>query len=164
VSARLQLQPLDRANPAQLAGLWAVWQAAYGQEARLLGLAPADFPPLARDLDSLRHDPAPAMGATAAGQWLGVLVYQPGADGTEVTIDALLVAPAWQRRGIGSALLIGLMRAHPQARLQVSTARANAPALALYQRLGFEAGPHWEVAQGLVLLRLTRRAFAEQPC
>lgn len=164
MTARLQLLPLDRANPVHLAGLWALWQAAYGQEARLLGLAPADFPPLARKLESLRQDPAPAMGASAAGQWLGAVVYQPGADAAELAIDALLVAPAWQRRGIGSALLIGLMRAHPQARLTVSTARANAPALALYRGLGFEPGPHWEVAQGLVLLSLSRRPFAEQPC
>ena len=164
MTARLQLRPLDRHDPAQLAGLWSVWRAAYAQEAQGLGLAPEDFPPLCRDEHSLRQDTAPAMLATAAGQCLGAIVYQPQAVGAEVAIEALLVAPAWQRRGIGSALLIGLMRAHPQARLRVSTARANTPALALYRRLGFEVGPHWEVAQGLVLLSLSRPAFAEQPC
>ena len=102
--------------------------------------------------------------APAAGRWRGAVVSQPGTNAQPLTVEARVVAPAWQRRGIGSALMIGLMRAHPQARLQVSTARANAPALALYQRLGFQTGSQWALSQGLVLLDLTRPAFAEQPC
>ena len=164
MSARLQLLPLDRGNPAQLAQLWALWQAAYGQEAALLGLAPSDFPPLTRTPESLRDDPSPAMLASAAGQCLGAVVYHLSPEAGQLTVEALVVAPQRQRQGIGSALLIGLMRAHPRARLQVSTARANAPALALYQQLGFMPGPQWEVSQGLVLLSLNRPAFAELPC
>lgn len=68
----------------------------------------------------------------------GFVIGQIAADEAEVI--SIGVAPAAQRRGIARQLLEGLIRAAKRAeakRLYLEVAEDNAPALALYRRLGF---------------------------
>lgn len=69
---------------------------------------------------------------------IGFVLGQVVADEAEVL--SVGVVPGWQRRGVGKALIEGLMRAAKRAearRLYLEVAADNVPALALYGRLGF---------------------------
>jgi ribosomal protein S18 acetylase RimI-like enzyme len=55
-------------------------------------------------------------------------------------LDKLYVAPAWQRRGIGAALLAaveGVARAEGAQRIRLQVNRGNAQAIAAYRKYGF---------------------------
>jgi ribosomal protein S18 acetylase RimI-like enzyme len=52
-------------------------------------------------------------------------------------IDQLYVAPEWQRRGVGSALIAEARRRSPE-RLILDTFQANARARAFYEKQGFD--------------------------
>ncbi len=71
------------------------------------------------------------------------LLALPTAQGAHLTRFA--VEPAWQGQGVGRALLLhGLARLYAQGYtlVTVNTQVDNAPALALYRRLGFQATGH----------------------
>ncbi len=84
----------------------------------------------------LTHQSAvpPAVGLT--GYWLIA---------GEAHIITIAVLPAWQRRGLGELLLLGLLedaqtRHADAATLEVR--RSNRPAIALYQKYAFELAGH----------------------
>lgn len=120
------------------AQIHAVTQAAYALEADLLGCA--EFPPLRESLDELRQSHDSFLVFQHAGRIIGALSFDRSAD--PVAITRLVVSPSYLRQGIATALLAALeQRLSPTARLCVSTAQANTPAVVLYQRLGYiEAG------------------------
>ncbi len=64
-----------------------------------------------------------------------------------VDIDRLVVDPACHRRGIGRRLVLRALSSAERA--VVSTGRANTPARALYERLGFTHDGDREVVAGL---------------
>jgi len=155
---------------AALAGqVHRVWTAAYRQEAELLrglqglqGLQVEDFAPLQRSVADLQASTDFVLGALADGQVLGVLCLGPDDEAGQLCINALVVDPAAQRGGVGRALVQEALRRCAGFTLAVSTAAANAPALALYRGAGFEVyrrgciGP-----QSLPLLKLRRRVDGE---
>jgi len=65
--------------------------------------------------------PAFGVGAMAGGGLVGVAIAGPVGDGGDVQLLAIGVAPEWRRRGIGSALLRGLV-ALPEAHGRALTA------------------------------------------
>jgi ribosomal-protein-alanine N-acetyltransferase len=69
----------------------------------------------------------------AGGAPVGLCLVVPSADGYDIA--ALGVVSAWRRRGIGQALVRAALARAPALALDV--AADNAPALALYRRLGF---------------------------
>ena len=54
----------------------------------------------------------------------------------QVDIKQLQIAPLWQGKGLGRAILLDLFTCHPRKHY-VLTVLKNNPALRLYQRLGF---------------------------
>ncbi|HSS49436.1 MAG TPA: GNAT family N-acetyltransferase [Thermoanaerobaculia bacterium] len=113
----------------------AIQLAAYSQEAKLLGVA--DFPPLRRSVDDLQASFEQFFGAYLGKALIGVVAIESTDTPDQLCISSLVVAPAAQRSGVGTALLRELLRRFPTQTFVVSTGVANVPALALYERFGF---------------------------
>jgi ribosomal protein S18 acetylase RimI-like enzyme len=81
------------------------------------------------------------------GAPVGGLCVREAAD--EIELEMFILAPRVQRMGIGSDVLIGLMRRarEEKRRLSLSVLKVN-PARALYERLGFRmVGEHAETVE-----------------
>jgi ribosomal protein S18 acetylase RimI-like enzyme len=111
----------------------AVQHAAYAIEAELIGYP--DLPPL--------HETLAGLQATTEEIWLccegdalvGAVGLEHGEE--EMVIARLFVAPAFFRRGVGSALVAHALAQAGGRSVRVGTGARNAPALALYERFGF---------------------------
>lgn len=113
----------------------AIQQAAYAQEAALLGAV--SFPPLQRQVLDVQKTAGHFLGAFLDGQLAGSLSVELGTVEHELTISSLTVAPEFQRRGLARALVAAVLREFTFRRLTVSTGARNLPALALYAEFGF---------------------------
>ena len=122
--------------------LYFLFQNAYRQEAKLIGKAALSyFRPLQRDAAKIRLAPSRMLGIeTARGEVLAAIeVIEPGASQAWCLIDGLCVAPNAQRQGFASMMLQAVidMYAERGLALRVNVAKANNPALALYDRFQF---------------------------
>jgi GNAT superfamily N-acetyltransferase len=138
------LAPLDPAGDAALASdLLALQHEAYAVEAALVG--DDRIPPLHESLAALRAAPLRWTGAFIDDRLAGAVAVTD--DGELIDVHRLVVAPASARRGIGSALVRSVLAARRPT--VVATGRDNAPARALYERLGFVPTGDREVLPGL---------------
>lgn len=138
--------PLDPRSDAVLAAeLLALQHEAYAVEAGLLG--DDRIPPLHEDVAGLRAAPLRWAGVRAGGRLAGALAWTD--EGDLVDVHRLVVASAAARRGIGSGLVRWLLGEAGGRPTVVATGRDNAPARALYERLGFVATGDREVVPGL---------------
>ena len=158
-----ELAPLDASEAVTATALHALLQAAYTQEALLLGVDAALFPPLLRRVHDLQAGDEGWIGAWQAGDLVGALSLHADGDDEAVTcIGALVVHPAAQRRGIATLLLHAAFASQgARTPFSVQTGQANAPALALYRQLGFKEWRRWAAdvgGQRLKLIKLLRRA------
>lgn len=127
---------------------------AAAQEASLLGLAPD-----ARSVASVQSSPHLHLGARATdGTLQGLLCIGADDEPAQLAIHTLVVLPSAQRRGIATALLLDALARAPDVAFAVVTAAANAPALALYARLGFAAYRQGAMAEGNVPVLKLRHA------
>jgi ribosomal protein S18 acetylase RimI-like enzyme len=147
---------ISEATPAEYsiaAQIHAVTQAAYTLEAERIGCA--DFPPLRESLNELRQSTDGFLVFQQNGVIVGVLSFDRGTD--SVVIRRLVVSPTHLRQGIATALLADLeRRLSPIARLSVSTAQTNAPAVSLYQRLGYTTASVSNSVEGIPLIHLSK--------
>lgn len=152
-----RLVPIDHRIPAVAQRIHTIRMAAYRQEAELLGVT--DFAPLAQTVDDVLASTDTFVGAFEDEVLAGVISVGDDEEGRGLNISSLVVHPARQRRGIGRSLLDAVIASHIDSELTVQTAAANAPALALYRQVGFEAYRHWFVGrEPLELVKLSRRA------
>jgi [ribosomal protein S18]-alanine N-acetyltransferase len=92
-------------------------------------------------IKSLLEHPAATSLVAVAGEpkaAIGFVIGQLAAD--EAEILSIGVSPAWQRAGLGTRLLEGLARAARRGeakRIFLEVAEDNAPAGALYKKVGF---------------------------
>ncbi|MEW2418620.1 GNAT family N-acetyltransferase [Streptomyces sp. NPDC046866] len=146
--------PLDLADEATAAAVHRIGRAAYAVEAELIGFD--GIPALRESLAEMRERPLRWLGLRGDGGGIaGFLAWEEEGDGT-VCVDRLCVDPARFRRGIASELLRALLAAAPADRaVRVTTGAANAPAVALYGRLGFTRGEDFSPAPGLAMASFT---------
>ncbi|WP_409330943.1 GNAT family N-acetyltransferase [Trujillonella humicola] len=138
--------PLDPRGDAVLAAeLLALQRAAYAVEAALIG--DDRIPPLHEDLAALRAAALRWTGVRAGRRLTGAVAWTD--EGDRVDVHRLVVAPAAGRRGIGTALVRSVLAAAGARATVVATGRDNAPARALYERLGFVPTGDREVLPGL---------------
>lgn len=93
-------------------------------------------------------------GIGDGGALLGAVAVAEEPDA--VDLDRLVVSPRAFRRGVGTALVRHVLALAGDRRVDVSTGRDNAPARALYVRLGFARTGEQEVLPGLWVTRYAR--------
>lgn len=148
---------LDAGHPGTAMQMLALWRRAHVQEARLLGLPEAAVSAQALPGGHEAGDGAAHFGVDHDGRLVGLItltgIDRQGCDNDNnnndndnndnsacfLNIDTLVVDPSRQRRGIASALLGFVLQRWPRHRLTVTTACANAPAIALYDGFGFRS-------------------------
>jgi len=158
---------LDQAQRSVAEQIHAILMPAYEQEAALLGMPLPD--PQAHTVEQLMADEDLYLGAFIGDQLVGALSMgvdrDVGEEGRQqMLISSLVVHQDFQRRGLARALLMhvlnqadGALEGSDTTVFAVATGLANAPALALYQSLGFvpyrlgTLGPH-----ELALVKLRR--------
>jgi ribosomal protein S18 acetylase RimI-like enzyme len=160
MSSAFRIQSVDQRMLPVARQLHAVQMSAYAQEARLLGAV--YFPPLERTVEDVRICAEEFMGAFVGDEIVGAIGVCPEDEGTGVRIASLVVAPQFQRRGIGRGLMAAVLAAHDGEELTVQTGAKNLPALALYAQVGFVELGRWLVGrEPLELIKLRRPAIAD---
>jgi ribosomal protein S18 acetylase RimI-like enzyme len=129
-----------------------VQHAAYAIEAELIGY-PA-LPPAHETLAALQGCGEEIWLCEEHGELLGAVGLEHGEH--ELLIARLFVAPSAFRRGVGTALVQRALERAGDRRVRVGTAALNAPALALYERLGFRQVNESEPAPGVKYVELIR--------
>lgn len=122
-------------------------RAAYAVEARLIGSD--EIPGLHETLEDLQGTKETFIGVFDGADLIGVLSYEATAG--VLDICRLAVAPSSARRGFGEQLVRWILDAVPRPVTIVSTGSDNAPAVALYAKLGFVAVGEEAVVPGLVV-------------
>ncbi|MFD7915253.1 GNAT family N-acetyltransferase [Streptomyces sp. NPDC059752] len=150
------IRPLDLTDDATAAAVHRIGRAAYAVEAELIGFD--GIPALGESLADMRVRPLNWVGAVAEdGVPAGFLAWEE-ADGV-VCIDRLCVDPAWFRQGVASLLLRhALTELFPGRQVEVTTGAANAPAVTLYERLGFTRSLDFSPVPGLIMASFGRAA------
>jgi ribosomal protein S18 acetylase RimI-like enzyme len=89
-----------------------------------------------------------------AGELVGAVAVEDLGDA--LLIARLVVDPGAMRRGVGTALVQRVLELAGGRAVRVGTAAANAPALALYEGLGFRRVGERSVGPGLAYVDLVR--------
>ena len=153
----LLLDPTQRGVAEEI---YQVLQASYQVEGRLLGIK--DFPPLRRTVEEIRSADTTFHGIRVEEELAAVAELEATFE-ESAHITSFVVHPRFFRRGLGRALLLSLQGLPPWARLTVSTAAANGPALALYTRQGFQREREWNQPFGLAMVTLSWRRGSIAP-
>lgn len=148
-----EIKPGDDERLARV--LLSLQQAAYAVEASIIG--DDRIPPLRETLDELRGTPLRWLGAFDDRRLVGAIARSE--DHSEVDIHRLVVDPTLHRRGVGRTLVSEVLALAGRRRTVVSTGRANLPARALYEGLGFVLVDEKEVIPDLWV---TRYAVTQQ--
>lgn len=144
---------VDQRDPDTAVELVALQRRAYAVEAELIGYD--RIPPLVESAQQLMESSLTIWALMEQGAVVGLIGFteEPGT----VDIDRIAVDPAHFRRGYARLLLNRLHDQHPGCAFVVSTGAANAPAMALYERLGYERVGERTVVQTLVVVDFHRQ-------
>jgi len=155
MSSVLCLAKADQRSQVIAEQIHRVQMLAYTQEARLLGAI--DFPPLRRTVEDIRTCDEEFFVAMVGEELVGAISVWPDPDGTGMNVASLVVAPSFQRRGIGRRLMTEVVQRYGDGALTVQTGARNEPALKLYSQLGFAEIRRWLVGrEPLELVKLLR--------
>jgi len=152
---QITLRHRERLCIGDAGAIWRLQQSAYAVEAGLIGCD--DFPRLRESVDDLLAAHESFLLAYCDNNLAGALSYTTNKMGC--LICRLVVSPEYFRRGIGRRMLHNLMvKTDPALPCRVVTAQANIPAIALYQKFGFQPGSAFASQECIDLVQLTRRA------
>lgn len=113
----------------------ALHRQAYAQEARLAGVDA--LPPMLRGIADLQALPEAFDAVFIADALAAAISVDAREQANRIEICSLAVGPAFQRQGLGRALLTRVIARAGRRPVVVATAAANRPALALYRSEGF---------------------------
>lgn len=128
---------------------------AYQSEAVLLNKP--DIPPLKQTLADLQAEYREKIflkAVDANGAIVGSVRCQSA--GNTVYIGKLIVESAFQRRGIGTKLLLEVEKIFPRKRYELFTSNKSVKNISLYQRLGYKIFAEKTVAQDLTFVYLEK--------
>jgi ribosomal protein S18 acetylase RimI-like enzyme len=157
MAAAFEFSRLDQTDPAQAERICRLLRDSYAVEARLIGVE--DFAPLRRGIADIRNASSTFHGCSRGGSLVAVAEVEREADGT-ANIAGFVVDPGAFRKGIGTRLLLHVLQVVGDSAVTVSTASANAPAIALYEKHGFGIRRHWRTDCGIAMVTLERRRIS----
>jgi ribosomal protein S18 acetylase RimI-like enzyme len=153
---------LPHRTPLMAQSLHSLLVRAHAQEAGWLQSAASL--PLEVTPASIQASPDHYLGAVADDALAGAISVGLDDEPGQILIKLLVVYPDHQRRGVARALLQEALSRGNGAAFAVVTAAGNAPALALYQSLGFEVYREGSLGpQALPMVKLRRAGVARQP-
>ena len=153
----LRIEPVNHRALAIARKIHAVLMLAYTQEAALLEVR--HFAPLDRSVEDLMASDDYFLGAMDSEEWIGALSLGADEEPNQLNISALVIHPRYQRRGVGSLLVHEVLSRGSGMSFSVSTGQKNAPALALYEKLGFVAYRYGVIGpEKLALVKLRKSA------
>jgi ribosomal protein S18 acetylase RimI-like enzyme len=133
----LRIGEIDLADIAVASNVHAVQMAAYALEAALLQVTAQEFPPLQRSTEDLQSDGSQYIAVHLGEELIAAASVELSDDGRCACIASFVVAPEFQRQGVGKKLLADIVRRNAFAELTVNTAVKNLPALGLYRQFEF---------------------------
>jgi len=146
---------LDIRNAEAAEEVWALQHPAYRLEAALIGVA--DLPPLRDTIGSLQSCGESFLGyRDEDGELAGAVSYERETP-RGFAICRMMVRPDRLRRGIASALMEKALASGPAgAEWSVTAEVRNAPAIALYERFGFERRETFIPIPGIKMVKMVR--------
>lgn len=144
---------LDHRDADVAARLCALQKASYAVESAIIRY---DIPLMFESPGDLARASETFLGYPDGASLAGALAYETWPH--EIEICRLMVHPDHFRRGVGTRLIeevVGKARGLP---VRVSTGADNAPAIRLYERLGFAISLRRTLPDGLRLVELRREA------
>lgn len=147
------ISKLDHQNQEQATQIWQLFQSAYESEAQVLGLQ--NFPPLNRTIREIQE-----AATTFYGGWLDTVLVAAteleNLEDAQFHINSFGVSPDHFRKGYGAKLLNDVLAELIWKKITVSTAVANIPALALYQKQGFCPQEEWTTPDNIHMVTLCK--------
>ncbi len=143
---------VDHRNAETAAQLVALQRRAYAVEAELIGYD--RIPPLVESAEELMQSPLTVWAVLERAAVVGLLGFT--VEKGTVDIDRIAVDPAHFRQGHARLLLTRLHELHPGCDVVVSTGEANAPAIAMYESLGYQRVGKRTVVETLEVVEFRR--------
>lgn len=131
---------------------------AHEQETRLLNVE--GIMPLDRSSADIQSSDDYFLGALLADKLVGVISVGLDDEPGQILVKSLLVHAEHQRKNIASALVVEALRLGNGAAFSVITAEGNAPALALYHKLGFSVYKRGALGPAMLAMVKLRRPGA----
>lgn len=147
---------IARATAEDAAEILALIKRAFAPVARQYGVP--SLPPLDETLGEhlARYEDSVVLKATFGGAIVGSVQGRLDDDGV-CHVSRLVVDPAFQRRGIGRALMIALEREMPHARrFELFTGHLSEETLRLYRSLGYRETERQRQSDALTLVWLEK--------
>ncbi len=128
---------ITKANQDDLPLILELQYLAYQSEAKLFGNP--NIPPLKQTLQDVQaeYQKGIVLKAMDEDETIIASVRAYMENGT-VYIGKLIVHPAWQRKGIGTSLLLEVEREYPDQRYELFTSTRSRNNIRLYERLGYK--------------------------
>ena len=149
----MRVSKLNHRDRQQAIQIWQLFQSAYTIEAQVLGLH--DFPPLNRTIRHIQDAPTTFYGGLQATELVAAIEIENFGD-AEFHIHSFGVSPDHFRKGYGSMLLTAMLALLCWRQITVTTAVANLPALALYQKQGFCPQEKWTTLDNIHMVTLCK--------
>lgn len=156
-----RIEPLDHREPSAARRMHAVMVLAHAQEALLISGGGAA--PFEQSADDVASADATCFGAFDGTDLIGSVSLEADDEPGQISIASLVVHPDHQRRGVARALVDQVLRHGRGDTFSVCTTAANAPALALYQSMGFVAYRVGTIGPAAVAIVKLRRQCSADP-
>jgi len=153
------MQTIRPANSNDAAAILAIQKRAFEDEARLCG--DPEIPPLTETLDAvLAHIETQTVLAACDGEQV-IGSVRGLVSGTVCTIRGLSIEPGYQGRGIGTALLLEVERAHPLATsFALNTNAAMQGNVRFYRRHGYAIAALTQYSERITLASMSKLGVA----
>lgn len=154
------IQKLDIADTETALQIWEMERLSYQIEAELIGFD--DIPPLRETLDTLQRSDEIFYGYYVEDVLAGIIAYT--LEENCMDICRVAVHPSFFRRGIARRLLEYAEYLHPEiGSMKVCTGVKNFPAIALYEKAGFQRVGEIHAAPGLLLVCMYKIRASASP-